>query len=646
MSPTNPSADSAESRPFHVDLGGVINLLSRHIYSTPAVYLRELLQNAVDAGNARHRIDPSAPTTEVRITPSEDGGELVITDNGVGLSAEEAAELLATVGRSSKSGELYSPGADGFLGRFGIGLLSCFLISDRIVVRSRSANGHPPIEWVGSITGSFSITELPEDADVAIGSEIRLLPRPEDSALAHRAGVTRLATQYGEYLPVAITISAPDGSRTRINRDPVFAREDASDAELASFGRDLIGRAPIDVIRLSIPGTGSRGVAVVLPTAPPPGSRQASTVYLRGMLLSDRVDELLPEWAFFVRVVLNSEDLTPTASREQLVSGTSLEFTREQIADALRNWILLQARTRPHRLTEFVAVHHLALKAIAVHDDELAALIIPLLTVTTSHGQMSVEQLLGMSEHIRYAASIDEFRQLAPVSHADAPLVNAGYVYEEELLRKLPLVREGVTVERATVGGVVDSFDVAPLDDRPATTALEARAAAALEDTDCRVTVRLFQPDDVPALFVSDPAVIRRINRGKAGTVAPGPWSGVIGRIDSLVEGAAGSAEDSQAQLCLNWASPLVRRLSKLGDELVFGRSVRLLYLQSMLAGHRPLSRSDRVMLNSTIGDLVQLSVGADDISTTDDELSAINSLEEPPTTGDTGDTGEEGTHA
>ncbi|MGO2660610.1 HSP90 family protein [Mycetocola reblochoni] len=618
MSPSAPSADDAESRPFHVDLGGVIALLSRHIYSTPAVYLRELLQNAVDAGSARRRADPEAPATEVRIRPADDGDELIVSDNGVGLSAEEAAELLATVGRSSKSGELYTPGADGYLGRFGIGLLSCFLIADRIVVRSRSAHGHPPIEWTGSIDGSFRIRELPEDADVPVGTEVRLVPRPQDAAVAVRPGVARLAREYGQYLPVSVGIVEPDGSRTRINRDPVFAREDAGDRELAEFGRELIGRAPLDVIRLSVPGTGTRGVAVVLPAAPPPGARQASTVYLRGMLLSDRVDELLPEWAFFVRVVVDSEDLTPTASREQLVGGTSLEFTRDQIAEALRNWILLQARTRPHRLAEFVSVHHLALKAVAVHDDELAAIIIPLLSVSTSQGQMSIEQLLAGTDTVRYAASLDEFRQLAPVSQADVPLINAGFVYEEELLRRLPLLRDGVSVERATVGGVVDSFDVAPLDDRPVTTALEERAGAALADADCRVTVRLFQPDDVPALYVSDPAVIRRINRGAAGTVAPGPWSGVIGRIDALVEGAAGQGTaESRAQLCLNWSSPLVRRLAKLGDELVFARSVRLLYLQSMLAGHRPLGRSDRVILNETIGDLVQLSVGAEELDDT-----------------------------
>src|SRR5699024_8274670 len=114
-----------------VDLRGVVDLLSRHIYSGPRVYLRELLQNARDAIAARSEVDGGG--TGIRITPlADDGGEFVLRDDGVGLTASEVADLLATVGRTSKRDIFDMPRSD-YLGQFGIGLLSCFMVSDRIV---------------------------------------------------------------------------------------------------------------------------------------------------------------------------------------------------------------------------------------------------------------------------------------------------------------------------------------------------------------------------------------------------------------------------------------------------------------------------------------------------------------------------------
>ena len=80
----------------------------------------------------------------VRIRPySEASGEFVLTDDGVGLTIDEVTELLATVGRSSKRDIFDLPRQD-YLGQFGIGLLSCFMVADEIRIYSRSAKGGEP----------------------------------------------------------------------------------------------------------------------------------------------------------------------------------------------------------------------------------------------------------------------------------------------------------------------------------------------------------------------------------------------------------------------------------------------------------------------------------------------------------------------
>src|SRR5690349_16407337 len=93
-----PFVDSAADRTFRVDLRGVVDLLSHHLYASPRVYVRELLQNAVDAITARGAGGPA----QVRIDPPERTGDgtLRIADTGIGLTEEQVHEFLATIGRS------------------------------------------------------------------------------------------------------------------------------------------------------------------------------------------------------------------------------------------------------------------------------------------------------------------------------------------------------------------------------------------------------------------------------------------------------------------------------------------------------------------------------------------------------------------
>lgn len=617
MSPQPPEQETAEAQPFQVDVRAVVDLLSRHIYSSPQVYLRELLQNGRDAIAARAAADPSAPAGELRISPASGAGSRFrFVDNGIGLTREQAAELLSTVGRSSKRDEVLNLRREDFLGQFGIGLLSCFMVSDEIRVRSRAA-GSAPIEWLGYSNGTFRVRELGEEEarDLAVGTEVILAPRPDDAALLAPERVRALLALYGRYLPLALRVETAEGSWESLSEPALFrevAREgsDLGEAQL-ELGRELLGARPLAAIEIVVPGTDTRGIAYVLPFAPAPGARQASRVYLGRMLLGEAVEGLLPDWAFFVRCVIDTTGLSPTASRESLVDNEALEYTRAEIGQALRRWVMLQAATRPHRLAELVGVHQMALKALAVHDDELAELMLPWLKIETSAGEMTIREHLDRYAELRYTETVDEFRQIAQVATPEDPVVNGGYVYEAALLRRLPELADA-SVRRVDVAGELDNLQAPDLADRESVVALEARAEEALAAVEIRVSVRRFAPEDLPALYVADPEVLRRMERSKAAEMAPGLWSQVIGTADRVLEGYRGAQgrEVARARLCLNWDSPLVRRLAELEDPLVFRRSIELLYVQAMLAGHRPLGTADRALLTTAMTDLVQLSIG------------------------------------
>lgn len=154
-------SQSPSAHTFQVDLRGLVDLLSHHLYSSPRVYLRELLQNAVDAITARQAVQPGAPA---RITVRT-GETLSVTDTGVGLSEADVHTFLATIGRSSKraaDGEIEAARGD-FIGQFGIGLLACFVVADEITVVSRPATapGAPAVEWRGRSDGSYTSARSP-----------------------------------------------------------------------------------------------------------------------------------------------------------------------------------------------------------------------------------------------------------------------------------------------------------------------------------------------------------------------------------------------------------------------------------------------------------------------------------------------------
>lgn len=610
--------NTGRSQQFQVDLRGIVDLLSRHIYSGPRVFLRELMQNACDAITARAEFDASTSpagmpgeSSGIRITPLSDrSDEFIVRDDGIGLTESEVTDLLATVGRSSKRDIFDLPRSD-FLGQFGIGLLSSFMVAETIVIRSRSARGGDAVEWEGNADGTFTVRTIPDD--LPVGTSVHLRPRPGQRDLLSTPATVELAETFGEFLPIPVRVDLPGGGEQLTTRTPPFraAMTGVDEAARWAYGQDLLGQDPFDAIPLHVPGTDTVGTAYVLPYAPPPGARQATRVYLGRMLLSENADDILPDWAFFVRAVIDSTALSPTASREALVEDDALEHTRQELGAAIRRWVLDLGLTEPHRLAQFVAVHEVALKSLVRHDDELAAFIVRWLSVETTHGRMRVGDLIGRFPHLRYVETVDEYRQIAGIADPRHPLVNGGYLFDAELVRLLPLVFDGVTVELVDLAEELDRLDPPPLDDRARVLALEERASSALSAVGCTVAVRSLDAAEIPAVYLAGAEALRAIDRGRARSVGSPLWGSVMDRIDATAEKlrpASPEGASGGVRLCLNWQNSVVRPLLDILDDLAFARTVHLLYVQALLAAQRPLSGDDRALMMGALHALVELS--------------------------------------
>lgn len=611
---------------FRVDLHGVVDLLSSAIYSSPRVYLRELIQNATDAITARSQRDPAYRTVGIRISPLDVAAPdtFTITDDGIGLTPDEVERFLATVGSSSKRDLFDLPRSD-FLGRFGIGMLSALMVATAIDVETRSVSGGPALRWVGRGDGSYATTVFDAEttAGMPFGTRVTLHPRPDDAPLLRQRAVVENAQRYARFLAIPIHVDLAGGGSETITEPAVFltAASRGITPEVVQFGRELLGAQPFDVIPLDIPETGTRGVAYVLPAPPPPSARQAHHVYLGGMLVSHEVRDLAPDWAFFVRCVVSSTELTPTASREQIVDNATLAATRDAIGAALRSWMLGLERHHPLRLAAFVATHHLALKALVVHGDELAPLIVRLIPMETSRGLQSIAEIVAHDPVIRVVDTTDQFRQVVALSNPQDPIVNCGHTYDHEVIARLPDLIPGVVVRPVSVSDVVDRLRPVDPRDLPRATALEAAATRALAPWQTVAAARLVDNADVPALVLTDPDVIRRTERARARDSAPGLWSRLLAATEdtandaSAATGAAGAGESAgrgpapAARLVLNWANPFIRTLADSTDEVTLARVVRLLHLQAIVSSGRPLTPAENADLTAAMSDLIALAL-------------------------------------
>ncbi|MFJ6016936.1 HSP90 family protein [Streptomyces sp. NPDC092952] len=599
---TPPGAD----RTFQVDLRGLVDLLSHHLYSSPRVYLRELLQNAVDALTARQGLAPAAPAGAFGIRLYADGSVVRVEDDGVGLSEADVHTFLATIGRSSKRAERIAEQRADFIGQFGIGLLSCFLVADEIHVLSRSARtpDAPAVEWRGRGDGSYTVRTLPASARTRPGTTVTLTPRADTGEWTGPERVHALARQFGSLLRHPVTFDdGSGGPAVPVNPEPApweraYPTPGARSRALAGYGEEVFGFTPLDTIELDLPAVGLKGIACVLPEAVPAGRRHGHRVHVKGMLLSEQAEEILPEWAFFVRCVVDAESLRPTASRESLYEDDTLAAVRDALAERLRAWIARVAASEPELLERFLHAHHLAVKSLAVHDDEILRMLLPWLPFETTDGHTTLDEFARTHRTVLVTSSVEEFRQVAAIaSAAGLGVVNGGYTYDRELIHRLPEIRPGAVVADLDPETLTAHLDPVDRETELAATAYLALARDALAVFDCDVALRTFHPASAPALLVDSREARHERTRSRlAREQEGGVWGDILGAL---------RREAPRAQLILNQLNPLVRAAVAIEEPELARTSAEALYGQAAMLSRRPLRPAESSLINRSFLDLL-----------------------------------------
>ncbi|MGW4568772.1 HSP90 family protein, partial [Streptomyces sp. NPDC004561] len=419
---------------------------------------------------------------------------------------------------------------------------------------------------------------------------VHLTARPGAAEWLAPERVLALARDFGSLLPYDVRVGEERITDLPAPWDRPYPSPATRRAALSRHCRELFGFTPLDSIGLDVPLAGIRGVAYVLPSAVSPAQRATHRVHLKGMLLTERAEQLLPDWAFFVRCVLDTDSLRPTASRESLYEDETLAAVRDALGERIRSWLTGLAAGDPERLAAFLAVHHLGVKSLARHDHDMLRTMLPWLPFETTDGRLSLEEFAQRHPVVHFTRTVEEYRQVAPIASAQGVgVVNGGYTYDSELVEALPSVRPGSAVAELDADTVTAHLDTVDAAEELALSGFLAAARAKLDPLGCDVVLRAFHPLSVPALHLDDRSARHEQARAEAEERADDLWAGILG---SLRGGAP------RARLVLNHLNPLVRRISSLRDPELAGTATESLYGQALLMAQRPLRPADSALLN------------------------------------------------
>jgi len=596
---TTPANRSWEKRvPFQVDVAGVIRLMGQSLYSRSDAAVRELIQNAHDGIMRRRAIDLRY-RGRIDIRQYAADKVLEFSDDGIGLTVEEVEKYLGTLG-AGLSGLLKRDFQDGFsstanlIGEFGIGFFSAFLLADRVEVVTRHCSSPEAVRWEAGPDSEIRLSSCDRQEP---GTTVRLYVKADQHPYAtDEAVLERAVKEYADFLPIPIHVN---DRPQRVNIGTACWLEATPDLhalelELESF----FGETPLDLVILRtekpVP---LRGALYVTPQRTP-GFTDAPTitVTVRRMIISRRVQGLLPEWASFVRGVLELPECSPTASREDLVRDAMFYSVREQINSVLFDHFESLARKNPNRWQSLIAWHRYLLAGAALEEPRLRHLLRDTYRFMTSRGELTFPEIIAASQTSSIHTTDEDFviwynpsrYQESWINEVFAdlpvPCVHTLRSFEETLLALMvsDLLNEGVSVDLRIATPSSEDFAEVVLGIQELSTASREWEQFF---ADLPVLVRVGEyHKDIPVLaFLSEQAELQRTFEGlkKQGTMPSG--------FQRLIEAHFQHDRPRPNEVILNRRHPLVRRALEQSTRVPLASVIRLLVIKALRMAGMPL---------------------------------------------------------
>lgn len=369
---------SKATKQFQTEVKQLLDLVIHSLYSNRDIFLRELISNASDAidkvrfeAHSNETILEGNSDWKIKIIPNKDAGTLTICDNGIGMNMAEVEENIGTIARSGTKAFMQSlkeqaqAASDNpeLIGQFGVGFYASFMVADKVTLCTRTAGSmETGCCWESTGDGSYTIEECNREQR---GTEITLHMKEEFREYLDEWKIRSIVKKYSDYIqyPVVMDITrteAPKGvdgkeiegagtietieEQTLNSMKAIWARpkSDVTEDEYNEFYKHISHdfEAPFRTIHFSAEGTSEFKALIYLPAKKPfdmfmADRKKGLQLYVKRVFITDKCEELIPDYLRFVKGVVDSSDLPLNVSREILQEDVQVKRIQKGLVNKI-----------------------------------------------------------------------------------------------------------------------------------------------------------------------------------------------------------------------------------------------------------------------------------------------------------------------
>ena len=389
---------TAQTHSFQAEVAQLLKLVTHSLYSNPDIFLRELISNASDACDKlrfealnNSALFEDAPDLQVKIAVDANARTLTITDNGIGLSRQEAIDNLGTIAKSGTREFMSRLTGDQkndaqLIGQFGVGFYSGFIVADRITVESRRAGlpADQAVRWSSTGSGDFEVTDI---SRAERGSSVILHLKEDAGDYLGAWKLKGIINKYSDHISLPILMPqeewkdgendqpgqmVPTGEWETVNKASALwtrPKKDITPEQYEEFYKQLSydQSAPLTSTHNRVEGSTEYTQLLFIPAKAPmdlynrekaPGVK----LYVKRVFIMDDAEALLPVYLRFVKGVVDSSDLPLNVSREILQESRAVKAIREGNTRRVLSMIEELASNEPEKFKTFYAEFGAVLK--------------------------------------------------------------------------------------------------------------------------------------------------------------------------------------------------------------------------------------------------------------------------------------------
>ena len=365
-----------KKKQFKAESKKLLDLMVNSIYTHKEIFLRELISNASDAEDKLHfrlltdnSADAQSEELMIRISPDKEARTITITDNGIGMTAAELENNLGVIARSGsqlfKTENADSKDID-IIGQFGVGFYAAFMVSSKVRVVSKAYGSDEADCWESEGADGFTVSPCEKESH---GTEITLYLKEDTDEVKYSQylepyTLSALVKKYSNYIRYPIKMMMPEsrpvegkeGEYETVDTDTVLNsmlplwkknKNEITKEEYNAFYKDAYHDYddPLKVIHTKTEGSATFDALLFIPSHAPfdyytKDYEKGLQLYSKGVLITEKCADLLPDHFNFVRGLVDSEDLSLNISREMLQHDHQLKLIAKTIAKKIKSELL------------------------------------------------------------------------------------------------------------------------------------------------------------------------------------------------------------------------------------------------------------------------------------------------------------------